>query len=333
MPELRFDIVYERTQGRCVWCWEVLPSADTHVVLRHGSAELRFHHQCWPTYRACSGIERAMPRPWTPARAEELRLRGGWNQQEFAGLLRVNPEQLRRFFSGADSALSDRLVERLDVLEADLSTRQGINWSDERAFFCLAMRCNWSAAEAASAVGVSVSTAKLWLQDGVTRLRPAAWAKLSRLAEKHRFDAGMIVDDRLWTPALLAAAVETAGKEMSQWVALTGMSRTMLWMYMRGTAAITRATAWKLTRAAAALDVELPPVGRVHAPRPKRTGGQAKQKPPGKPKWKPEAIALLGTDTDAAVAKRLGLRLATVAKMRSRLGIPAFVSTQKKQRL
>lgn len=43
----------------------------------------------------------------------------------------------------------------------------------------------------------------------------------------------------------------------------------------------------------------------------------------GRPPWPDEDLALLGTDTDAAVAKLLGKSRAAVSQMRTRLRIPA----------
>jgi hypothetical protein len=147
--------------------------------------------------------------------------------------------------------------------------------------------------------------------------------KLSRLAAKTGFDSGTIVDDRCWTPELLANAVEETGRPISTWAALSRLTDVGIRNYRKGKDPITRVGAWGLTRAAALLKVTLPPVGRV----PYSRAPQVRHRPvERKKRWSPEMVAKMGTMTDAALAKELGMRAAAVAKHRERLGIPAFGS-------
>jgi hypothetical protein len=52
--------------------------------------------------------------------------------------------------------------------------------------------------------------------------------------------------------------------------------------------------------------------------------GERHGHPPGRA-WTDEELALVGTDTDQAIAHKLGRTVAAVQKVRLRLGIPIFV--------
>jgi hypothetical protein len=162
---------------------------------------------------------------------------------------------------------------------------------------------------------------KNWQDSGVPRSQPSAWARLGRVAEKHGFDAGMVVDDYHWTPDFLARAIEASGAPVSRWSALSGLNEASIRNYRAGRDAITRSAAWGLSRAATTLGVPLPSAGRVPYCRPPQVRHRPRER---KKRWTPEMVALLGTMPDGAVAARLGLRTAAVAKQRARLGIPAY---------
>lgn len=324
-----YDIAYETCVGRCAWCWECLPAAgESHAVCRTTSGhplELRFHHRCWPVYLSTSGLERRAPEEWTAQRVEELRIRGGYNTADFARRVKCNPERLRRYLGGDSSALTPTLKRQLRSLATELRFSRGtkIDWEDARAFFCLCRHMNWTILAAANSLGSSETAVKEWQENGVPRSNPSTWAKLTRVAEKNGFDAGMVLEDRCWTPELLARAIGRCGQPVSIWAARAGLTEHSIRNYRTGRDSITRNAAYALTRAATLLGATLPPVGRVPYSRPP----QARHRPlERKKRWTPDMIALLGAMPDSEVARRLGLRTSAVAKQRGRLGIAAFGS-------
>jgi hypothetical protein len=285
--------------------------------------ELHFHNRCWPVYQAVSDLRTPTPTPWTPPRVEELRIAGGFSQEEFAGRIQCKIDRLRRFLHGDETALGVSHLRLLHGLARQLKfqVENQLDWSDPRAFFCLQRHVRWSALDFGKNMGFSQTAVKSWIDNGVPRSRPNTWMKLSRLAAKTGFDSGTIVDDRCWTPELLAKAIEESGQTIVTWCALSRLTDMGIRNYRKGKAPITRAGAWGLTRAAALLKVTLPPVGRVPYSRPP----QARHRPlKRRRRWSPEMIAKMGTMTDAALAKELGKRPAAVAKFRERLGITAF---------
>lgn len=335
-----YDLRHERGEGRCCWCWKALDTRDSHTVVSpvrppyFDGRPLRFHHRCWPTYQALAGLAESSSEPWTPARVEELRIRGGWNSQTFAKLLHCNPERLRRVLASDTSALTPTLVKGLNHLAAHVRFEQAgrVDWSDPRAFFCLCRHLRWSILEASRNLGSATSTIKNWLDEGVSRTRPLTWARLSRTAEQHGFDASMVVDDRCWTAEWLARAIESSGQPVSAWAAVAGVTEHSIRNWRTGRDAITRTSAWHLTVAAQRFGVTLPPVGRVPNARPPQSTAQreARTRPRRrKRRWTPEMIAALGTAPDSAVAAQLGVGEAAVAKQRARLGVPPFNSNQK----
>jgi hypothetical protein len=157
-----YRLSYETAPGRCAWCWEQLPTADSHAVVSatSGALQLHFHHRCWPQYRACSGLDDTTGREqvWTPARIEELRIRGGWSLIDFAKHLPCKVERLRRLLAGDETALTATLRRTLHGLALDSRFERAapIDWADPRAFFASAGICA-----------------------GPSSMPPATWAPLS----------------------------------------------------------------------------------------------------------------------------------------------------------
>jgi hypothetical protein len=50
------------------------------------------------------------------------------------------------------------------------------------------------------------------------------------------------------------------------------------------------------------------------------------------PWWSAEQLALLGTDTDEAIASRIGRTASAVRQMRTSLGIPTFLDRRRRER-
>jgi hypothetical protein len=56
------QVSYETSWGRCAWCWDELPRAETHTVLTALAPpvlELHLHHACFDSYRSTSGLDLA----------------------------------------------------------------------------------------------------------------------------------------------------------------------------------------------------------------------------------------------------------------------------------
>jgi hypothetical protein len=57
-----YQVSYEASWGRCAWCWDELPRAETHTVLTAlapPALELHLHHACFDSYRSTSGLDLA----------------------------------------------------------------------------------------------------------------------------------------------------------------------------------------------------------------------------------------------------------------------------------
>jgi transcriptional regulator with XRE-family HTH domain len=336
-PAARYHLSYETRPGRCAWCWSPLPAAQSHAVVRAAAGrplELRFHHTCWPVYRGLSGIEgrelKALYREWTPQRVEALRLHAGLNLTQLAAKLGIGKERLTRYLSGQLPRLGQKAVARLRGLAVDTRferQEQGgglIDWDDRRAVFSLCMHCGWTAGELARRLGVRDGTVTAWWDRGCPRQSVRHWNALNQLAREHHFDAGMLVDDRLWTPELARAAVEQSGLTQAAFAAAAGCFVSLIRDAVLGRRRVNRAMAYSLTRAAARLNLPLPLVGRIEplrrAPRPFPGGLKG---PQGGRVWRPEELALLGTVPDREVVARLGTRShVAVMRMRRELGIP-----------
>lgn len=325
---MTYDLSYQTRGGRCAWCLGQRPQVESHAVLtvpRAPPLELRFHHECWPQYRAVAeGVAAGSREEWTPPRVEELRITAGMNALEFARALHVNPERLRRYLGGDLTALTPTMRKELAALAARVRFGRAaapIDWEDPRAFFNLMMHAGWTIATAGRDLGAAASTVKRWLDDGVPRSRAATWARLSRAAQRLGFDAAAVADDRCWTAALLEEAITASGRPVSAWAREAGCTEHSVRNYRTGRDSITRQAAWKLTRAATRLGVALPPPGRVPYVRPPQERHVMRRR---RKRWTAEMLAQLGTAPDSVVGERVGKRAAAVAKQRHRLGIPAY---------
>ena len=68
-----YQVSYETSWGRCAWCWNELPRAETHTVVTALSPPLlmlHLHHACFDTYRYTSGLDLAAvgsSKDWPPS--------------------------------------------------------------------------------------------------------------------------------------------------------------------------------------------------------------------------------------------------------------------------
>jgi hypothetical protein len=301
---------------------------------------LRFHHSCWATYRGISGIEGqergALYREWSPQRVESLRLHAGLNVEQMAAKLEITKEKLIAYLSGHGELgpKPARLVRGLAVDTRFESQEAGeIDWSDRRACFCLCRHCGWQAGELARRLNVLDNTVTAWWDRGVSKWSVRYWSQLNVLARQNGFDAGMLVDDYLWTPELLREAIERFGGSLVEWAQAGGLDTSnLVRQALGGACRINRRMAYHFTLAAIRLRVPLPPKGYIEpkrrARRPFPGGCRGAQ---GSRLWKPEELALLGTMPDRTVAEKLGNRtVIAVRHMRRKLGlkgVPRWAAT------
>jgi DNA-binding transcriptional regulator YiaG len=333
----RYDLAHERRGGRCAWCWEPLGETDSHTVVRACVApalELRFHHECWLGYRTVSGIEgrelKALYREWSPQRVETLRMHAGLNMAQFTARLHMTRDRLSAYLSGKLRRLGRKVTTRLRNLAMDTRFERQeeagavIDWSDRRAVFCLCMHCDWKAGDLARRLEVRDTTVTAWWERGCPKESIRHCARLSVLARQHGFDAGMLLDDHLWTPELARRAVERSGLSRSAFAQVAGCGESLIGDAQRGLRRLTRQVCYYLTRGALQLGLPLPPVGRIgpkrRGPRPFAAGFGGRQ--PAQ-MWRPEELAVLGTVPDREAAERLRPRTyIAVLRMRQSLDIP-----------
>jgi hypothetical protein len=150
------------------------------------------------------------------------------------------------------------------------------------------------------------------------------WARLSQLAQEHHFDAGMLIDDHLWTAETARAALGQSGLTQAGFASLADCHEATIRDALQGRRRINRHMAYYLTRAAVQLRLPLPPKGpiapKTKTPRPFPYGLKG---PQGKQVWKPHELEVLGTMPDKECVKALQGRTANaVSRMRKQLGIP-----------
>lgn len=329
-----YDLRYETRESRCAWCWENIDGLTSHTVvaaLRSPYIELRFHHDCWPVYRACSGIEGrqrdALYREWSPQRVDMLRMHAGLNQNELAAKLHIQKEKLIAFLRG-DCRLGQRSLALLRDIAVhtkfEWQDPDAIDWSDRRACFCLAMHCGWNAREMAFRLDVLYATITAWWDRGVPKQSVRYWTQLNVVARQHRFDARMIIDDYLWTREFLKQAIAQSGYTKADWVrAGQGQSSFFVAGSLHTAPRINPKMAFHLTKAAMRLGAPLPQKGYIEPKRrPPRPFPGGCAGPQGARIWKPEELALLGTKPDRVIAAELGTRTyIAVRHMRRSLGI------------
>jgi len=283
MTQPAYDLRHETGPGRCAWCWQPLPTAESHAVVsavRAPPLELRLHHKCWQVYRGLSGIEgaelRALYREWTPQRIEALRLHAGLTLVQLAARLKVSVERLRGVL-GAEGHLGQKPTARLRGIAVDTRFERAeqageIDWSDRRAVRSLCMHCGWNAAALAGRLDVRDNTVTAWWDKGCPKLSVRHWARLNALARQHHFDAGMLMTDHLWTTELCRGAVEKSGVTQAAFAALAGCHWATVRDAIQGRRRVNRAMAYYFSRAALRLSLRLPPEGRIEpkrrAPRP-----------------------------------------------------------------
>lgn len=337
---MKYELGNETREVRCAWCWERSGANEPHVVITAlGSPplSLRFHRECWPVYRNVSGVEltpKGVTFEWTPILLEKLRMHCGLTVALFAKRLKIGPQHYQgimesRFPINADLVNNIRHVAALNRFHADTA----VDWSDRRALFCLRMHLGLSWEGFASKAGVAPRSVLRWCADGIPPTSLRAWSRFAKLAQNSKFDRGMVVDDRLWTPEYLRIAVEQSGESMRAWDRLAGYKEGgSVQRFVRGGSKILRSSAWRLTRAAAAMGIELPPPG-VFAPEVLLgSGSRPATNSHNFRHWTAEEIALLGTATDTEIGARLGRRARSVGLKRAALGIPKVYRNEREAR-
>lgn len=335
-PMPHYDLAHETRGGRCAWCFEPICAIGAHTVIRAVSSpplELHFHHACWPIYRGLSGIEgaelKALYREWTPQRVETLRLHAGLTLAQLAAKLRLTKERLTAYLSGQASQLGQKPIARLRGLAVDTRferQEQGggvIDWSDRRAVFGLCMHCQWTAGELGRRLGVQDTTVTAWWDKGCPKQSVAHWSRLNQLAHEHHFDAGMLIDDHLWTPELLRAALDAGGHTQADLARAAGCHPALIRDAALARRRLNRTMAYHLTRGAIQLGWTLPAQGCIEPKRrPPRPFPGGHKGPQGGRIWRPEELAVLGTMPDKNAAATLPDRtLVAVMRMRRSLGI------------
>ena len=336
-----YEVSYETSWGRCAWCWDELPRAETHTVVTALSPPmlvLHLHHACFDSYRYTSGLELAAvgsSKDWPPERLERLRITLGWDLRRFSLALGVTEGTYHRILKKDASAFGPGVQARVKQLAAKhkFESQSLIEWSDRRALFCLRMTLGWKYNKLARAIGASVQQVGLWERGGVPQRSVRTWGRLAKLSAANNFEPLNVVDDRLWTRERVRQAIEQSGRSNRDWSVAAGCSTQAIQQWAAGTRPIHRESAWKLTRAAFRFGVELPAVGMVGY----RKGAWSKERPPLAPedeahrlerlkeaKWTLDQLMVLGTMPDRVVAEHLGKTRNSVAIMRRALGINAI---------
>ena len=337
-PKPAVSIRYETRHARCAWCWREIPATDTHTVISAKTSPpltLRFHRQCWDAYRALAPVELGAVgtgTTWTIQSVEELRVRSGKTVERFAPEIGLSADSYRLLMRGRDDLLTIGTITRLNSLAIRLRAAQSrIDWSDSRALFNLRMHLGLSQGRLAKQIDASSQQVTLWDKQGVPKRSIRTWGRLSALAERSGFDAGMILDDYLWTRELIQEAVEASGRSRLAWATAGRCSRQSIQQWLAGTRPILRPAAWHLTRAAIALGVELPAKGscgynRYPATRKRLSDAdEAKRLAALKEaRWTIAQLIELGTAPDRVIAEHLGKSRNSVAIMRRAMGIPAI---------
>jgi len=291
--------------------------------------------EAWAEY-LCRAIEEqlrdALYREWSPQRVDTLRMHAGLNQKEMAGKLHIPQEKLIAYLKG-DCTLSHRQLSLLRDLAVDTKFERqeagAIDWSDRRACFCLAMHCGWKAPDMARRLGVAYATVTAWWDKGVPKQSVRYWNQLNAIARQYKFDAGMLLDDYLWTREFVEESMARSGCSRAEWVRASNSSSSFFIRGALGFAArINRSMAYLLTKAALRLGAPLPPRGYIEPkrrpPRPFPYGCKGAQ---GARVWQAHELALLGTMPDRVVAQQLGSRTyVAVRHMRRALGLQGMPS-------
>lgn len=335
------DISYETRGGRCCWCWEPMSATESHTVVRARSSpplELRFHHRCWPTYLALSGLQArpvGVAGDWPPERLERLRLHNGMDVRTFAARLGVTEHTLRRILCGDSTALGPGVEGQIKHLavQSRFERSDPVDWTQGEAVFCFRMERGWNLSAMAIEVGCSAQQLQLWQWSGVPERSVRTHGRLSTLARKYGFDAGMILPHRLWTHEFLREVMDHHGERypVSAWALAGRVNQGTLRQWLRGERNIVPESAWHLTRAAITLGLPLPPEGLV----PLRKGAWAesgcrltveqlerRKRAQQEARWSLDTLRLLGTLPDRELARQLGRSRNSVSIMRRELDIP-----------
>lgn len=338
---MKYRLTHKTGEARCAWCCEPITGSGSHTEVesvRTPHLLLRFHHDCWPTYRSLSGIESGAVGhggEWTPQRIELLRIHCGATVRDFATRLGLTPDNLNRLMGGDVTLLTHGTLARIKTaaIESRYERTDHVDWSNGVAVFCLRMSQHWSLSDLAREIGTSAQQCQVWQWSGVPERSVRTHGRLTAAARRAGFDEGMVVPHRLWTRDYLREVFEPrrATLPASVWAARAGVAVGTFHQWLRGSRPIVPESAWYLTQAAARLDVPLPPEGLVEL----RKGAWSQRRQPRSPeheakrlaalaesKWTLDTVRALGTAPDREIATRLGRNRNAVAIMRRALEIP-----------
>ena len=279
---MKYEIRYETREARCAWCWQPIGEINSHSVVtpvRPPYMELRFHHPCWLEYWNLSGVEldkKGAYKCWSPAMLEALRVSSGIPRQRFAPKIGLSVDTYYRLLNEEPNLLTPAILKRVRAIAVAnrFDIKGFIDWSDNRAFFCLRMHLRVSACTLARRIGtVSQASAVKWDRHGVPKMSLRSFARLDKVAKDEKFDRGMIVDDYFWDVPFFQKAFAESGRTIRDWAFAGRLSQEAIRNWLRGKQSVARSSAWSLTRAAIAFGVELPAAGMVPPHRSRPHGG------------------------------------------------------------
>lgn len=302
---------------------------------------MKFHHNCWQAYKSLSGIEKGpvgIGDDWPPHRIELLRMNAGLTEAQFYGKLKIAHDKYKGIMEGNVSLTYEILkeIKSLAVLSKFEQDKE-IDWSDRRAFFSLRKFLGWSCRKLAAELGCSNQQMRIWDRKGIPKKSVRTRARLSRLAKKHGFDAGNVVDDRIWDHAYLQKIFKESGKTELEWSMAGKCSQASFSGWKSGRRRIYRDPAWHLTRAASMFGMELPSKGDVmpsewlkrkdFPPELQNLKIELARRRIRKKRrvWSIEEMMMLGTIPDRILGELIGKTRMAVMLMRRNIGdIPAI---------
>jgi hypothetical protein len=263
-----YRLHYETRGGRCVWCWEALGELESHTVVSAvapPSLELRFHHQCWPSYLAVAALDgrdgrhTGRAREWPPERVEKLRIHCGLTATAFRRELHWSQDRLARVLTAQEQpseSMANTLREVANRYRFEAVS--DLDWSRPAVVHSLVQKLAWTRGQLARAVGARETTVQRWVAEGVPARSLRAQNRFGQLALRHGFTAADVIDDYLWTAADVASALEVFGLETYAFAQAIGMSATSVREWIAGRVPVSRAGAWRLTREAIRRGLPLP---------------------------------------------------------------------------
>lgn len=330
---MKYTLKHQMGDVRCAWCWKCTSANEQHAVIEANGTpwlQLRFHIRCWDIYRNVSGCDpEAFAREWTPQRIELLRLCAGLSLQEMAREIRISYGRLLNLMDDAEPVnylISQKL--KTIAIRCKFENSSRIDWSNPEAIFCLRMSQRWTESELSKQVGCKLLRITSWQRSGIPVKSNKAWARLNAVADRVGFDNGDVVSHRMWTKEYLQKSIADSGKPDSRWQRIIGCSAATFFGWKTGRRAISRAAAWKLTRAATSLGLPLPPRGVWKEKLRKSRADMAEQlriaRATNGRLWTIEKLRLLGTMPDTELVSLVGKSRMAIRIMRALMGIPGI---------